>query len=102
VHLIQILLPVYDNKESPFDHAEFMRVRKELTERFGGITAYFRSPATGLWKDNGGRTIHDEIVIYEVMVEQPDHSWWRFYKQELSVRFHQSQLVIRALQMEMF
>lgn len=98
--LIQILLPLYDNHQQPLPQTEFAAVRKELTERFGGLTAYIRSPATGLWKESSETTVRDEIVIYEVMVEQVDKNWWRFYRQDLSVRFRQEQLVIRSMAIE--
>jgi hypothetical protein len=101
MHLIQLLLPLYDNEQHAFAQKEFARVREELTERFGGLTAYVRSPATGLWKEDANRTVHDEIVIYEVMVEQVDRDWWRGYRTELSARFRQEQLVVRASEMEM-
>lgn len=47
MHLIQLLLPLYDNQGNRFDHAVFDEVQAELTERFGGVTAYLRSPARG-------------------------------------------------------
>ncbi len=49
-HLVQILLPTHRRNGAPVAPEEFARVRVELTERFGGVTAYSRSPATGLWK----------------------------------------------------
>jgi hypothetical protein len=36
--------------------------RKELTDHFGGITAYIHSPAIGLWKEEDDKTVKDEIV----------------------------------------
>ena len=47
-HLIQILLPLFDNGGQPFPRSDYMRVRSELTERFGGLTAFTRTPAEGL------------------------------------------------------
>ena len=34
-HLVQLLLPLYDNEGHDFPRAQFDRVAKELTERFG-------------------------------------------------------------------
>ena len=82
--LVQFLLPVYDE-----------RVARELTERFGGLTAYARSPASGLWKDSG-ETRHDDIVVYEVMAEELDAQWWKDYRRSLEKRFAQDELVVRA------
>src|SRR5687768_4274806 len=39
MHLIQILLPVYDNDGKSFPASRYADVRRELTERFGGLTA---------------------------------------------------------------
>jgi hypothetical protein len=51
MHLIQLLLPRRDNNKQEFPAAYFSKVREELTERFGGVTAFIRSPAVGLWKE---------------------------------------------------
>ncbi|HYF61632.1 MAG TPA: hypothetical protein VD886_02395 [Herpetosiphonaceae bacterium] len=96
MHQIQILLPLYDNEGAPFDPALYAQIRDELTERFGGLTTYLRSPATGLWKQDSETTVRDEIVIYEVMAEALDKRWWRGYRAELSRIFQQEELVVRA------
>ena len=49
-YLVQVLLPTHRRNGASVAAEEFARVRVELTERFGGVTAYSRSPATGLWK----------------------------------------------------
>ena len=72
MHLVQILLPLYDNQGEPFPQREYAQVRDELTERFGGITTFVRSPAEGLWKETPTTTVRDDIVIYEVMTERLD------------------------------
>lgn len=96
MHLIQILLPLYDNDGTPFPQDEYLRVRDELTERFGGITTYVRSPAKGLWKESPTTTVHDDIVIYEVMTKWLERDWWRGYRQELAARFRQELLIVRS------
>lgn len=78
----------------------FDRVRNELTERFGGVTAHRRSPAEGLWKDEGGAVSRDDVVIYEVMTEQLDREWWKQYSEDLARRFHQEEMMIRAINVE--
>ena len=96
MHLVQILLPVYDNQQNPQPHDEFRRVRRELTERFGGLTVYTRAPAEGMWKLNDNHTTRDDIVIFEVMTEALDEGWWRAYRGELERRFRQDVVVVRA------
>ncbi len=95
MQLIQILLPLYDNDGRPFNEELFGRVRRELTERFGGLTAFTRAPAQGLWKDEG-ETRHDEIVVFEVMVDELDAAWWESYREALEQEFRQDTIVIRA------
>jgi hypothetical protein len=44
MHLVQILLPVYDNEGKPLLHETFGSLREELAGRFGGLTAFTQSP----------------------------------------------------------
>jgi hypothetical protein len=101
-HLVQILLPLYDNAGAPLARALFDAVRAELTERFGGLTAYSRAPAVGLWKDEDApageaATVRDDVVVYEVMADALDAAWWRAYRTTLETRFRQDEVLIRAL-----
>jgi len=100
MHLVQILLPLADNKGRRLDGAVYARVRTELSERFGGITSFTRAPAQGVWKE-GGHTSHDDIVVFEVMARELDHSWWERYRADLERRFEQETIVIRAIKVEM-
>ena len=100
MHLVQILLPLTDNDGRPFAAGEYEEVRRTLTERFGGVTAYVRAPAEGHWKGDEGSTTRDEIVIYEVMVEELDRAWLGEFRERLRVRFRQEELVIRATAVE--
>jgi hypothetical protein len=97
MHLIQILLPLYDNAGAPLPRELFADVRQELAEAFGGLTAFSRAPAEGLWKE-GGETTRDDIVVFEVMAERLDESWWRAYRDKLERRFRQDEIIIRAQQ----
>ena len=99
MNLIQILLPVYDKSGARFPQAQWDRVAKELTDRFGGLTAYVRAPAAGLWQEETGRTQRDDIVVYEVMAERLEPEWWAGYRRELERRFAQDELVVRAQEM---
>jgi hypothetical protein len=96
MHLVQLLLPVYANDGTPLPRELYATVRQELVDRFGGLTAYARAPATGLWAD-GGEVDKDDIVVYEVMVDDLDTAWWARYRGELEQRFRQDELIVRAL-----
>lgn len=101
MHLVQILLPLRDPRDRPFPPAAFARVREELVERFGGVTAYLQAPAQGVWKDEEeGKVERDEIVVVEVMVESLDREWWREYREELRGRFEQDEIAARAIAFE--
>ena len=95
MHLIQLLLPLTNNAGKPFARELFSEVRDELVQRFGGMTGYSRAPVRGLWQDKD-QTVHDDLIIYEVMVESLDADWWRQYRAQLERRFQQSELVVRA------
>ena len=101
MYLIQILLPLYDNQGSPFPQHELLRVRDELSERFGGITTYMRSPARGLWKETGESTVHDDIVIFEVMTAELDRDWWQGYREQLTLAFRQALLIVRVSEIQL-
>jgi hypothetical protein len=89
LHLVQLLLPRYDRK-----------VQQELADRFGGVTAYARAPAKGVWKPRRGKTEKDDIVVYEVMVQKLERRWWTAYRRRLEIRLRQREVVVRAQRME--
>jgi hypothetical protein len=95
MHLVEILLPLNDNSGRPFAAEKYAAVRQHLTERFGGLTAFTRSPAQGT-TTGGGKTVHDEIVVFEVMTETLDAGWWRDYRLQLERDFRQDEIVVRA------
>jgi hypothetical protein len=99
MHLVQILLPLFDNEGRELPAGDRRRVRDELALRFGGVTAFTRAPAEGLWKGGEGRTSRDEIVVLEVMAADLDEAWWRAYREGLEARFRQEEVVVRALPM---
>ena len=101
MHIIEILLPLYDNDGAAFGAEPFGQVREELVARFGGLTAFTRSPAEGLWQAGGGERARDEIVIFEVMADWLDRGWWRTYRAELEARFRQDVIVVRAREVEL-
>jgi hypothetical protein len=95
MHLIEIFLPLSDNSGRAFRREKYAAVRKHLTERFGGLTAFTRSPAEGTTTE-GGKMVQDDIVVFEVMVESLDQPWWRSYRLHLESGFQQETILIRA------
>jgi hypothetical protein len=98
MYLVQLLLPIYDNDKRAFPRAYFDRVRHELTHRFGGITAFVRSPAVGFWKDDEQEVTRDDVIMFEVMAHHLDDDWWRSYRQKLENTFRQENIVVRAME----
>ncbi len=99
MHLVQILLPLRRNDGSNQPSDRFATVRSELVERFGGVTAFSRAPAEGLW-DDGQQVDRDQLILVEVMDPALDRSWWTEYRRQLEVRFEQEELVVRALRLD--
>ena len=96
MYLVELLLPLSDNDGQAFGREAFERVRGELSKTFGGVTAFQRAPAEGVWKDESGEVNRDEVVIFEVMAKDLDRAWWAEYRRELERRFRQERLVVRA------
>jgi hypothetical protein len=99
MYLVQLLLPLKDHDGKPFPRSLYRSIRETLTDRFGGMTAYSRAPAEGIW-DDGSAVEHDDIVVYEVMTELLDRAWWADYRAMLQHKFEQDELVVRSQQME--
>jgi hypothetical protein len=95
--LFQLVLPLYDNTNTKLPQSLFTETLKELTDRFGGATAFTRSPAQGFWEEPGGQVQRDEVIVIEVMAEEAEDDWWSAYKQTLEARFRQETILIRAV-----
>lgn len=93
--LVQLFLPAFYPDKEPASLRQLLELRNELADKFGGITTYTRSPAQGLWKETEEKTVKDDIIIYEVLVERMDLFWWRTLKQRLEAEFRQDEIMIR-------
>ena len=96
MHLIEIFLPLNSNEGTPQHADDFRQVREQLVERWGGVTAFTRTPAKGMYLQNGHERTEDEIIVYEVMVKRIDKLWWLSYKRDLEARFRQQEILIRV------
>ena len=99
--LIQLLLPMVEAAASSGDRAPLAQTRRELADRFNGLTAYVRSPAKGLWTAPDGHREDDDVVMVEVVTDTFDRRWWRAYAKTLAERFRQDTIHVRALPIEM-
>ena len=94
--LIQMLLPTRSSEGTTFSDDLLRRTRQELLDRFGGLTAYTRAPATGVWTSPDGDVEVDSVVMIEVLSEVFDKTWWRAYAETLKERFRQETIHLRA------
>jgi hypothetical protein len=96
MHLVQLLLPLHDNQRQPFPAEYFNLVRADLTRQFGGVTAFIRAPAVGLWKEGSAPVNRDDVIMFEVIVDNLDRRWWASYRVELQNKFRQEDLLVWA------
>jgi hypothetical protein len=96
VVLIQMLLPTRSSEGTVFPDDLLRTTRQELIDRFGGLTAYTRAPATGVWTSPERGVEVDSVVMIEVLSEVFDTTWWRSYAETLKERFRQETIHIRA------
>jgi hypothetical protein len=99
--LIQLLLPITDRHNSTGARSPLNETAREIRDAFGGLTAYTRSPAKGVWTSPEGETEEDEVVMIEVVTGSFDRSWWRHYTATLAKRFGQEAIHVRALSIEL-
>jgi hypothetical protein len=95
-HLIQILVPAAGNDGRLFPEEIMREIQMELSERFGGITAYSRAPAKGTWSRDGEHQ-RDDIIVVEVMAQTLDLRWWTEFRRKLEKVLSQEQIVIRTI-----
>jgi hypothetical protein len=93
--LIEIFLPLADNNGRLFDQSQFDEIHNTLIDQFGGLTAFSRAPARGLF-ESGGKTTKDDILIIEVMANSLDRPWWAEFRSTLEARFQQQEILLRA------
>ena len=96
--VVELFLPLEKPDGSAVPAHVFERIKTELTERFGGVTAHLQSPAEGAWKPEAAAVINDLIAIFEVMVEDVDTAWWREYRHTLETELDQHRILARLHQ----
>ena len=99
--LFQILLPLYDKEGEPIPVENYKELKVELTEHFGGLTTYSRSPATGVWKDPKDEIAVDKIIVYEVVSDSREVNYWQNLKVALEKKFDQDEIMIRCQDLEL-
>ncbi len=98
-HLIELLLPLRDNDGRPYEQQLFNDVSESLAEKFGGVTAFMRAPAKGVWI-TGDQKERDDVIVVEVMADSLDRNWWLGFRQRLEIVMRQSEIVVRSQAIE--
>jgi hypothetical protein len=83
----------------PLSRDDLEQLKSTLADRFGGVTAYTRAPAEGLW-DQGGSVDRDDIVVLEVMVDSLDTPAWAEIQKELQLSLKQDEIIVQARKIE--
>jgi inorganic pyrophosphatase len=91
---VQLFLPLLDPEGQLFAEKNFSDLASELKENFGGVTVYSHTPATGQWKQENGKTVGDNLLVYEVLLSNPDKKYWVKLKARLEKQFRQQELLV--------
>ncbi|WP_138484543.1 hypothetical protein [Dyadobacter bucti] len=97
---MQIFIPTAGQDGSKFAEQPFTDLKQELTGFFGGVTIYARGPVKGIWKPSPGQEETDDMIIYEVLVQHPDMSYWSSLKGRLERTFGQQEILMRYFNIE--
>ena len=95
MQIVEVFLPLDTGNGIPIGGEVVEGIVAGLADRFGGATAFTRSPAEGLWKQ-GATMEKDRVLIIEVMVSELDEAWWKAYRSELEREFEQDEVLIRV------
>jgi inorganic pyrophosphatase len=95
--LIQLFLPLKNEDGKSFPDKYFDNVKETLTQKFKGLSIYSKSPVNGRWENSKSNIEEDILLVYEIMTDRVDLSYWEKYKQLLQKQFKQDTIVIRCL-----
>lgn len=89
-----LYLPLHHNDGRPVEVARIERLKRSLTDEFGGLT-HFPQQNEGLWKI-GGRTFRDKIVILRVLTDDAKRArqFFDHFKQELERELGQAEVLV--------
>lgn len=95
MNVIELFLPLDKGSGVSVEVERIEAIVKGLADRFGGVTAYTREPAEGMWRRP--TTIErDRILVVEIVVREVDDTWWRDYRSRLEEELEQDQIMVRV------
>jgi hypothetical protein len=90
-----LFVPLHYNDGAPVEADKLDRLRRRLSDYFGGLTDT-RTRNAGVWR-TGGVTFHDEIVIYRVYGDaRRSQRFLRELKEEMKREFRQQDVLVVA------
>jgi len=96
--LVELFIPLNTPDGIVVPASTLERIKEELTDRFGGVTAFLQSPADGCWKPLSRAVVHDQIAVFEIMTDDADHLWWSSYRKALETELRQEVILARLHQ----
>jgi hypothetical protein len=87
---------VKDNDGHCFPPHIWENLKNTLVDKFGGVTAYTRSPAEGIWSPSPTERSRDQIFTVEVIVRDFDTEWWQILRRDMQNILRQDQLLFRV------
>ena len=96
--VVEVFLPLCDDAGWGIGNAKVIEVRRQLFDKFGGLTVKPRSPAQG-YRREGTLPAKDDLVVLEVTVPELDSAWWDAFKTDLEQQFRQRDIQIRATEL---
>lgn len=97
MHIVNIYLPQVNNAGIAFNEDIYLGIRKELIQKFNGLTQYDQVPAIGYWKENADKPVSKDLMIhYEVICNTLTKKYWAEFRQRLEKIFEQTQILIVA------
>ena len=93
--VVEVFLPLCDDDGWGIGNAKVIEVRRQLFDKFGGLTVKPRSPSQGYIRE-GKSPAKDDLVVLEVTVPELDRAWWDAFKADLEQQFRQREIQIRA------
>lgn len=92
---VELFIPLINQQNNTSIHKKYNQLRIQLLSKFGGLTIYKRTPVEGLWNDENEKTVQDDIMIYEIMIQQVDLNYWKDLKRSLEKSLNQEEIIIR-------
>jgi len=91
----ELLIPLFDNEEQPFEPDKILSVSDKLLLRFGGCRMEPLNPHIGSWIE-AERTYYDQLLMFTVDTPREDASldWFLEYKEHLKTEFKQVEIYL--------